>query len=96
MRQFNDYTSYESSRSSAYSDDQTYVGALFGKLMASGILDLGIDITTVGRIVQLFRTTASVSKKVYPAHRAYRTLNNTAHTPHHHRTSWDLPERASA
>ncbi len=29
-------------------------------------------------IVQLFRTTSSVYKKVYPAHRAYRKLNNTA------------------
>ena len=36
--------------------------------------NLGVDISTVYRTLQLFHTTGSVTKKQYPKERAYRKL----------------------
>ena len=75
-------TSYEHSRSKAYSDDMRFriVWQVEGlryscKRVAE---NLGIDKSTVYRIVTLFQTTGSVSSKPYPKQKASRKLTTPA------------------
>lgn len=75
-------TSYEPSRSSAYSEDLRWriiwqregLGYTYGKIS----VNLGVDASTVQRTVTLFKNTGSVHKRPYPKDKAARKLTPIA------------------
>ena len=75
-------TSYESRRSSAYSEDLQWriiyqklaLGLSYGDISNN----LGISKSTSQRTVSLFLTTGNVQKKSYPTPRAYTKLTSPA------------------
>ena len=75
-------SSCEPSRSSAYSEDlrwrvvwQRQALQISAQQVAK---NLGVDLSTVYRINQLFDTTGSVTKAAYPTERAFRKLTTPA------------------
>ena len=74
--------SCEPHRTSAYSEDLRW--RMVWQCMALKCTydqvarNLGVDRTTVSRIVKLFETTGTVSKKGYPKERAFRKLTTPA------------------
>ena len=72
-------TSCEPRRSSAYSEDLrwriVWQSQALGHSREAIASSLNIDTSTVKRILSLFATSGDVSKKPYPADRAYRKIN---------------------
>ena len=71
-------TSYEPSRTSAYSEDMRWrmvwqVEGL-GCTHIQVAKNVGVDRSTVSRTIQLFHVTGSVSKRIYPKEQAFRKL----------------------
>ena len=70
--------SCEPHRTKAYSDDlrwrMVWQKEVLDYTYKDISLNLNVDLSTVWRVVKLFRETGSVSKKVYPRERAFRKL----------------------
>ena len=72
-------TSCEPHRSSAYSDDIrwriVWQRHALGRTHQSIATNVNVDVSTVGRIHDIFSATGTVSKKIYPAEKAYRKIS---------------------
>ena len=81
---FEDMTSYLPSRSSAYSSDLRWMIIVHQREMLGCSYEevsknLGVDISTVERTMNLLNTTDRVDKKIYPKDKSFRKLTIPAH-----------------
>ena len=73
-------TSSEPLRSNAYSDDlrwkMVYEKEALLLPYSTIVNNLNVDMTTVKRIIKLFRETGSVAKKIYPKEKSSRKITS--------------------